>query len=467
MPADFNNETGFRSRSPRNPEPSKRNPVFPVILAAVVLILAALFFISTRCHHTWQDATCTEAKTCSQCGATRGSALGHNLTDATCTEPARCRDCGFIQSPPTGHAFSNATCTAPSSCSQCGLIQGEALGHQWPEGNVSSTRTCARCSFTEEYSLADRILDEADHYVRDGQHRLAIQLLDAAWKEHGLQIFRDRAAQCRTALGNYMGTVLAAGKYNSALLDAQGSLQVVGDNKYSELQGNYWSDLVAVSLGDRHILGLRSDGTVIAAGANDVEQCEFTGWNNAIAISAGDTHSVALLEDGTVVACGFQYPDVCDTDALMAAAGGRRIISISAGYRHTLALLEDGTVVASETRGHSAGNVSDWSDIAAIVTGTDFSAGLRSDGTVVVTQKNWSVSWWSDIVALAAGDFFLMGLRSDGTVLVVGDEGTPDVSRWSDVILMAAGNDHAIAIDLSGNLLTAGSNRHGQLNLNQ
>ena len=55
-------------------------------------------------------------------------------------------------------------------------------------------------------------------------------------------------------------------------------------------------------------------------------------------------------------------------------------------------------------------------DIVDVIAGETYVIGLRSDGTVVVTQKNWSVSWWTDIVALAAGDFFLMGLRSDGRI---------------------------------------------------
>ena len=41
------------------------------------------------CAHIWVDATCTAPKTCSECGATEGAALGHNyvadIIDSTCT----------------------------------------------------------------------------------------------------------------------------------------------------------------------------------------------------------------------------------------------------------------------------------------------------------------------------------------------------------------------------------------------
>lgn len=35
--------------------------------------------------HAWKDATCTEAKSCSKCGLTDGSALGHTCSIGTCT----------------------------------------------------------------------------------------------------------------------------------------------------------------------------------------------------------------------------------------------------------------------------------------------------------------------------------------------------------------------------------------------
>ena len=35
--------------------------------------------------HAWKDATCTEAKKCSKCGLTYGSALGHTCSIGTCT----------------------------------------------------------------------------------------------------------------------------------------------------------------------------------------------------------------------------------------------------------------------------------------------------------------------------------------------------------------------------------------------
>ena len=56
---------------------------------------------TTPCEHTWNDATCTAPKTCSVCGETEGSALGHafdNDQDGTCNR------CDFVR---IVHAGSN------------------------------------------------------------------------------------------------------------------------------------------------------------------------------------------------------------------------------------------------------------------------------------------------------------------------------------------------------------------------
>ncbi|MBQ8684321.1 MAG: hypothetical protein IJ518_07395 [Clostridia bacterium] len=53
--------------------------------------------------HTWNDATCTEPKVCSVCGATDGNSLGgHTWVAATCTDPKTCSVCGLTEGIPTG-----------------------------------------------------------------------------------------------------------------------------------------------------------------------------------------------------------------------------------------------------------------------------------------------------------------------------------------------------------------------------
>lgn len=76
--------------------------------------------------HDWEEATCTEPKTCSACGATEGEANGHTevvdpAVPATCTEDGltegkHCSVCNEVliaqeTVPATGHNWSNGVCT--------------------------------------------------------------------------------------------------------------------------------------------------------------------------------------------------------------------------------------------------------------------------------------------------------------------------------------------------------------------
>ncbi len=50
--------------------------------------------------------------------------------------------------PPHVHSFSAATCTAPRTCS-CGATEGSANGHNWKDATYTSPKTCAACGATE------------------------------------------------------------------------------------------------------------------------------------------------------------------------------------------------------------------------------------------------------------------------------------------------------------------------------
>jgi alpha-tubulin suppressor-like RCC1 family protein len=50
----------------------------------------------------------------------------------------------------------------------------------------------------------------------------------------------------------------------------------------------------------------------VAVGSNSDGQCNITGWTDIVAISAGDAHTVGLKADGTVVAVGYKKNGQCD-----------------------------------------------------------------------------------------------------------------------------------------------------------
>ena len=69
---------------------------------------------------------------------------------------------------------------------------------------------------------------------------------------------------------------------------------------------------MAVSAGDYHTVGLRSDGTVVAVGEHGDGQCNVRYWTDIVAVSAGNDHTVGLRSDGTVVAKGLNDDGRCD-----------------------------------------------------------------------------------------------------------------------------------------------------------
>ena len=70
------------------------------------------------CEHTFQEATCTQAKKCSKCGITEGEALGHT--------------------------FQEATCKQAKTCTRCGVTEGEKLQHKYVMSKFGICRICFR-----------------------------------------------------------------------------------------------------------------------------------------------------------------------------------------------------------------------------------------------------------------------------------------------------------------------------------
>ncbi len=99
--------------------------------------------------HTWVDATCTAPKTCSVCGATEGSALGHSYTSAITKQPT-CTEKGI----------KTFTCQHDSSHKYTEEVA--PLGHDYVKTEVAPTTTtdgydnyvCSRCgdSYQNNYT---------------------------------------------------------------------------------------------------------------------------------------------------------------------------------------------------------------------------------------------------------------------------------------------------------------------------
>lgn len=110
---------------------------------SVALIVGIMVLVSGCGHeHTWVDATCTEPRTCSECGETEGEPSGHLWGHPTCTKPKTCKICGATEGDALGHKWLDATCTEPETCELCKETKGEPLGHKVEEWKTTVEPKC-------------------------------------------------------------------------------------------------------------------------------------------------------------------------------------------------------------------------------------------------------------------------------------------------------------------------------------
>lgn len=156
-------------------------------------------------------------------------------------------------------------------------------------------------------------------------------------------------------------------------LDKNGKIFITGYKSKSQLDQikkhkDEWINIVDISAGGGsggkwginetgHTVALRADHSVVAVGDNSMGQCEVYGddWKDIIAISAGDFHTVGLKSDGTVVTTQDK-----NTDSAKKIKKWTNIVAVSAGYGITLGLKSDGTVVATGYNKNNQINIDDW-----------------------------------------------------------------------------------------------------------
>ena len=247
-------------------------------------------------------------------------------------------------------------------------------------------------------------------------------------------------------------TAIAAGTFHSLFLKNDGSLWVMGNNSCGQLgdgttdNGNYvtnlpeqivTSNVTAIAGGGWHSLFLKSDGSLWVMGYNRFGQLgdgtyntvyPFFGTNlpeqivasNVTAIAAGEFHSLFLKSDGSLWAMGYNgdgelgdgtYNNT-DLPKQIVASG---VTAIAAGWNHSLFLKNDGSLWAM-------GN-NQW--------------GQLGDGTYNPTNRPKQIVA-SGVTAIAAGEYHSLFLKNDGSLWAVGDndagqlgDGTADNGNYN------------------------------------
>lgn len=224
-----------------------------------------------------------------------------------------------------------------------------------------------------------------------------------------------------------------------------------------------WKDIVAVSSGTFHVLGLKSDGTVVSSSiydgsivddgkGNDEGQGDVDDWTDIIQVIAGHNYSIGLKSDGTVVCTGgnkFGQIEVTDWSDIAA---------IDSNSFFTVALTSGGTVLTTGEDYYGKQDFSGWEDVVAVSTSGDHTVGLKKDGTVTATGKNdegqCNTESWSNIVSVCARDRYTVGIKADGTIVITGKTqfDKSEAEKWTDIITVEGQNEYLLGLKSNGTL---------------
>ena len=202
-----------------------------------------------------------------------------------------------------------------------------------------------------------------------------------------------------------------------------------------------WKDIVAVSMGGGHAIGLRGDGTVLARGDNSFGQCDIANWTDITAISTGFDYTIGLRSDGTVIAAGHNVRECC------ALGDWRNIVQVvcfsnptlNGIYSVTIGLKSDGTLVTSDENLNygpfTFSEVKNWKNIISIkmeswgIVGIE----LKQDGSVFTHVGGNALCESLPVDVVEKCDNFF--LRTDMTIAGYSDSDDSSVlSSWNDII---------------------------------
>jgi len=286
----------------------------------------------------------------------------------------------------------------------------------------------------------------------------------------------SNSADCN--IGDWRDIVAVAVGHDIVGLKVDGTLITTG-HSYRRSDILDCRDIIAVSMA-RNIVAIKSDGTVVTIASKYDKQCQINSWRDIIAVSNGVSHVLGLKADGTVVAYSHRdnnsdySGDRKNVEAACNTGSWRDIVAIYANTDVSVGLKADGTVIMANESPFFKG-VMDWRDIVAVsMSRSTRIFGIKTDGTVVAADVcpfgsngvECNTGDWRDIVAVAEGDRHTVGLKADGTVVAVGrnDDCQCNTGNWCDIVAIAAGARHTVGLKADGTVVAVGNNQYGQCN---
>ena len=201
---------------------------------------------TTPCEHTWNDATCTAPKTCSVCGETEGSALGHafdNDQDGTCNR------CDFVR---IVHAGSNIDLNNDLDVNIYVSLDENKIGE-----------------YTASISKGGQVVVEDADLVKNGDNVFQVTLPGVPAKE----LCEEITVTVRDSEGNEVITIVDSfAKY---------AQRVLNNDSYSAATKTMIVDMLNYAAAAQEHFGYKTD-MLVNAGLTDEQQALGTQNNPAV-----------------------------------------------------------------------------------------------------------------------------------------------------------------------------------------
>lgn len=245
-------------------------------------------------------------------------------------------------------------------------------------------------------------------------------------------------------------------------LNSNGAAKGSGDNSFSQLSNLPTENVVKVVANDEYSVFLLNNGSLYDCGSLDESiKNDLFKNNEVIDIAAGDDHFVLLNSDGSVTCVGNNDKKQCEI------SGTQKVVKIFAGKNGSVAITEDGKAISSgDFVGRSS--ISDINNIQDIDFSNNSLVYLKEDGTVDYNDNSNNKYYieslkWENIVDVACGDDFLVGLKEDGTVEVASGDLLlkENVESLKGIVAIDAADRYFIAYD-GKNIYGFGENRYNQ-----
>lgn len=170
---------------------------------------------------------------------------------------------------------------------------------------------------------------------------------------------------------------------------------------YKQYMENFYKLTNTKAKGITHEVEIMPNGLVAAYGNNYVGECNIYDWKDIVKISCGNFHTVGLTKDKTVVAVGANSNFECNLSNIE-----DKIIDISCGRYHTAILLESGKVIVK-------GNIEKEPKINE----TDE---IIKSSEVVGNYENTPVDLWPPVEKIISIFDAVVGVTSSGKIYING-----------------------------------------------